>query len=150
LHWRQSRSRPRSSRSSSRITGVEIDYSGYSALRGNLPLVMSLGAGALLSAALGEEIVFRGFLLDQLASLTGKRPWRLAAAVVAAAALFGYAHANQELPGVRLTGTHWSMPGGRSRCIADGADTARSHAILAIPGAIVRGRLPPTGIRRPS
>jgi hypothetical protein len=29
-----------------RLTGVEVDYSGYGALRGNLPLVMSLGAGA--------------------------------------------------------------------------------------------------------
>jgi membrane protease YdiL (CAAX protease family) len=88
-----------------RFTSVEIDYSGSGALRDNLPLLMRLGAGALLSASLGEEIVFRGFLLHQLASLVGPRPWRLAAAVLAAAALFGSAHANQELPGVLLTGT---------------------------------------------
>jgi membrane protease YdiL (CAAX protease family) len=93
------------------LTGIETDYSGYGPLRNNLPLVLRLGAEAWLSAAIGEEIVFRGFLLHELASLMGTSRWRLAAAVALGAVLFGYAHANQELPGVLLTGTLGALAG---------------------------------------
>lgn len=86
------------------LTGIEVDYSGYGPLRDNRALVLGLGARAWLSAAIGEEVVFRGFLLHELASLLGTSGWRRAVAVVGGAALFGAAHANQELPGVLLTG----------------------------------------------
>jgi membrane protease YdiL (CAAX protease family) len=93
------------------LTGVDVDYTGYGPLQDNLPLVLRLGAAAWLSAAVGEEIVFRGFLLHELSALLGASRGRHAAAVMVGAVLFGYAHANQELPGVLLTGTVGAITG---------------------------------------
>lgn len=86
-----------------RLTGVDVDYTSYGALRDNASLVARLTAAAWLSAAIGEELVFRGFLLHELGEVVGTRGTRRAGVVLASAALFGLAHANQELPGVLLT-----------------------------------------------
>src|SRR5690606_3641350 len=91
--------------------GIEVDYSGYGPLRDNAPLVVVLGAQAWLSAAVGEELVFRGFLLHELASLFGANRRGRAVAVLVGAVVFGYAHANQELPGVLLTGIVGALMG---------------------------------------
>lgn len=65
------------------------------------------------SAAFGEELVFRGFLLDRIQKLAGApgTPATLVAIVVQAA-VFGSLHAYQGLGGVLLTGTIGLLLGG--------------------------------------
>lgn len=85
------------------ILGEPTDYSGYGALAGNLPAALRLLGFALLSAAIGEEIVARGFLLHQLSALTGESRVAKIAGILIAAAIFGLAHAKQGTSGVIAT-----------------------------------------------
>lgn len=84
------------------------DLSAFSALNGNLPeyLFWALPV-AFGSAAVGEELVARGFLTDRIAAvLGGAAPNGLVvfAAVILQGALFGACHAYQGLGGALLTG----------------------------------------------
>ena len=87
-----------------RLTGTTADYGSYGALEGNVPAALRLLTYAWISAAIGEEIIFRGLLLGQLLALFGSRPPAAAAAILLGAVLFGLAHASQGLPGALLTG----------------------------------------------
>ena len=66
---------------------------------------------AWTGAAIGEELVFRGFLLTRLEALLGGGRMALAAGVVVQALLFGAAHGSQGLGGVILTGVTGVMLG---------------------------------------
>jgi membrane protease YdiL (CAAX protease family) len=57
-----------------------------------------------LSAAIGEEIVFRLFLLQQWERMVGSRRWILFLGCLVSSVFFGIAHLNQGLGGVLLTG----------------------------------------------
>lgn len=85
--------------------GITVDTSAYGALKGNFSALAKLWIYALFSAAIGEEIVFRGFLLNQITAIFGDRG-RLArpAAVLTSAAVFGFAHLPQGAVGVITTG----------------------------------------------
>jgi uncharacterized protein len=87
-----------------RMFGMKSDYSGYGALAGNAEAALRLFLFALLSAALGEEILFRGFLLHQLEEGFGANVVVRSVAIVASAVLFGFAHALQGVVGVLTTG----------------------------------------------
>lgn len=87
-----------------RITGTTADYSGYGALTGNLRAAVRLAAFAWLSAAIGEEIIFRGFFIHQATALMGGSRAAEMSSVVLGAGLFGLAHLSQGLVGVLLTG----------------------------------------------
>jgi membrane protease YdiL (CAAX protease family) len=64
------------------------------------------------SAALGEELLFRGFFRSRLERLFGGRaPWAGVGAVLGQAVLFGLAHDNQGLGGILLTATSGLMLG---------------------------------------
>ena len=83
------------------------DLSAFAGLRGDLPeyLFWALPV-AWGSAAVGEELVARGFLTDRLATLLGGQvPAGAAvfAAVILQGLLFGAAHAYQGLGGALLT-----------------------------------------------
>lgn len=94
-----------------RLIGTAADYSGYGALHGNLPAAAKLVALAWLSAAIGEELVFRGFLMHQLSALLhGFRGARAVAALLGGIA-FGWMHASQGLSGMVLTGVVGSLFG---------------------------------------
>ncbi|MDH3199238.1 MAG: CPBP family intramembrane metalloprotease, partial [Candidatus Krumholzibacteria bacterium] len=56
------------------------DMSGYDYLRGNLPMLLLALVGVYIVSSLGEEIVYRGFLINRLAELGsgGKAAWRWA------------------------------------------------------------------------
>lgn len=89
------------------LLDIKPDYSGYGALEGNLPLVATLLAKAMLSAAIGEEIVYRGFLLHQLRKLLGESRTGLWVAILLGAAIFALPHHEQNIAGmltVFLTG----------------------------------------------
>ncbi|MEN5060327.1 CPBP family intramembrane glutamic endopeptidase [Luteimonas sp. TWI1416] len=87
-----------------RLTGTPVDYSGYGALRGNLPMARDLVLGAWLSATLGEELVFRAFLMHQLTALLRTTRAGDALAILAGGVVFGLMHADQGLAGIVLTG----------------------------------------------
>jgi membrane protease YdiL (CAAX protease family) len=86
------------------IFGVESDLSGYGALKGNAKLALTLLAYALTSAALGEEILFRGFLQHQLTAIFGAGDRTRWAIIAASGILFGLAHSMQGPAGIVLTG----------------------------------------------
>ena len=68
------------------------DFSRYEGVRGNLPAALALAIALPLFAALPEEIVYRGFVVERVGALLG--PHRLAplGAVFVQALLFGSAH----------------------------------------------------------
>jgi membrane protease YdiL (CAAX protease family) len=83
-----------------RLTGKQPDLSDFQAIHGN---VKSLSLGVALAwtlAALGEEMVWRGYLMNRVAGL-GKHT-RLAwfVSLIAVNMLFGYAHSNQGITGI--------------------------------------------------
>ncbi|APP77546.1 CPBP family intramembrane glutamic endopeptidase [Xanthomonas vesicatoria] len=86
------------------LTGTKTDYSAYGALRNNAPAAMHLIGYAWISAAFGEELVFRAFLMHQLEALFDRIGLGRVSAAVAGGVLFGVMHANQGISGVLLTG----------------------------------------------
>jgi membrane protease YdiL (CAAX protease family) len=82
-----------------RLTGTTPDLADFAALRGNLPLALLFLVLVWVLAALGEELVYRGYLLNRLADLGGAAlpAWMFAA--VASSAVFGFSHMDQGLAG---------------------------------------------------
>ncbi|MFH1599789.1 MAG: type II CAAX endopeptidase family protein [Pseudomonadota bacterium] len=75
------------------------------AVQGNLPALLGMLAIAWTTAAIGEELLFRGFLQGRLQRLFGDgRAAGLLAALVQAG-LFGLAHAYQGPTGILVTGS---------------------------------------------
>ncbi|MBB4858729.1 membrane protease YdiL (CAAX protease family) [Novosphingobium chloroacetimidivorans] len=87
-----------------RAFGMQSDYSGYGALAGNAEAALRLLAFALVSAAIGEEILFRGFLLHQLSGVLGDGSAARWITIVTGGVIFGLAHAIQGPLGVLNTG----------------------------------------------
>lgn len=83
-----------------RMTGQYPDLSVFAGAVGNAPELLLMLAGSWILAALGEELVWRGYLLNRLADLLGRtwRGWALGFAVMGVA--FGLAHAPQGFTGV--------------------------------------------------
>lgn len=82
------------------LTGTQPDLSGLGPLQGNLHLTLMVMAQAMVSAAIAEEIVFRGFLLHHLTRLfgaTGLGGW---VSILLASVAFGAAHFGQGLVGM--------------------------------------------------
>ena len=86
------------------LLGVRSDLSAYGALAGNAPAALKLLGKALTSAAFGEEIVFRGFLLHQLTAILGSGKATRRGAIAISGLAFGFAHINQGLFGIVTTG----------------------------------------------
>ena len=86
------------------VTGTPVDYSGYGELKGNLPAALQLIAVAWLSAAVGEEIIFRGFLLHETGMIFGVSRVANLASVILGSTIFGLSHNAQGLVGMLLTG----------------------------------------------
>lgn len=87
-----------------RLLGMRSDLSAYGALAGNVPAALKLLGMALTSAAFGEEILFRGFLLHQLTAILGSGNAARRSAVAISGIAFGLAHFNQGLFGIATTG----------------------------------------------
>jgi uncharacterized protein len=79
--------------------GVEPDYSSVSAVRGNLPVLFIFLALSWTLGAFGEEVCFRGFLMNRLARLMGQSRWAWLASLVLSSVLFGWGHTEQGITG---------------------------------------------------
>jgi len=80
------------------------DYSRFAALRGDPKLLAMTLAIAWGTAAFGEEMLVRGFLLNRLAEAWGRSRAAWIGALFESSALFGLAHFYQGLSGMLLTG----------------------------------------------
>jgi CAAX protease family protein len=83
-----------------RITGKQPDFSDFQAIHGKLKLLLLFIALAWTLAAFGEEMVWRGYLMNRVADL-GKRT-RLAwiVSLIAVHVGFGFAHSYQGITGI--------------------------------------------------
>lgn len=86
-----------------RLTGTTLDYSDFAELKGNLGQLLVLLAVSWTLAALGEEIVYRGYLQKRLTDLAGTQLPGIVLAVGISSLLFGLAHTEQGLIGVVVT-----------------------------------------------
>lgn len=82
------------------LAGSEADHSSYGTLEGNLGAAFRLLAYALVSAAIAEEIVYRGFLLHQLSAVLGSSFASKAAAVCIGGVVFAIPHYEQGIVGM--------------------------------------------------
>jgi membrane protease YdiL (CAAX protease family) len=88
------------------LTGQRANLEGFRSLVGNerqLALYLVL---VWTWAAFGEELAYRGYLLNRAADLVGRTPAGWSVAVVFVTGLFGFGHSYQGLAGMLDTGLH--------------------------------------------
>jgi membrane protease YdiL (CAAX protease family) len=80
------------------------DMSSYDYLQGNLPMLILVLVSVYVTASFGEEVIYRGFLINRIAELGsgGKAAWRLA--VVISSIVFGLIHYDWGIAGMVQTG----------------------------------------------
>jgi uncharacterized protein len=83
-----------------RLTGHYPNLSQFKELVGNPLVLLAAIAGSWILAALCEELVWRGHVMNRLADLFGHNKWGWAAALLLANAAFGYAHVAQGTTGM--------------------------------------------------
>lgn len=86
-----------------RLTGTTIDYSGFANLKGNIGQLVLLLVLSWTLAALGEEMVYRGYFQKLLTHLFGSNLPGILLTVGISSLLFGLAHTEQGLIGVVVT-----------------------------------------------
>ncbi len=85
-------------------TGEYSDVSGFASLVGNLPMLLVLLVANFVLAALGEEMVWRGYALPRVAGILGGSRAAWGAALFGVNVGFGLAHLYQGPTGVIETG----------------------------------------------
>ena len=83
-----------------RLTGEYPDLELFRPAVGNLGLLLLLVLGSWTIAAFGEELVYRGWVLNRLNDLFGRTKAGAVAALVAMTAIFAVAHGYQGFTGV--------------------------------------------------
>lgn len=68
------------------------DFSGYNYLSGNLGMLALALVSVFLVSSLGEEVIYRGFLIERLETLFGRGKAALRWALVASSIVFGLIH----------------------------------------------------------
>ena len=86
------------------ITGQPIDLSIFEELKGNLASTLFMLAFVWISAAFGEEIIWRGYFMRQFVKFFGDGPLALAINILLFGFLFGLCHAYQGITGQILSG----------------------------------------------
>ena len=79
------------------------DMSRYDFIRGNLPAAIAMALMLPLTAAIPEEIVYRGFLIERLEHLFGNMPGSVILAVIVQSLVFGSVHFQWGLGGIIVT-----------------------------------------------
>lgn len=86
------------------LTGEPMDFSAFEPYKGNLSAMISLFIYMWVSAAFGEEIVFRGYLMQQFTKFFGSSKLSLVINILLLGVLFGSMHAYQGISGQILSG----------------------------------------------
>jgi len=85
------------------LTGTKQDLSEFAGLQGNLRMLMGLLGLSWTVAAIGEELVYRGYIQIRITDVLGTGTGGAVAVVAVSSALFGLAHTEQGLLGVAAT-----------------------------------------------
>jgi len=83
-----------------RLTGTYPDLSTFQSVVGNVQLLLLMVAGSWTLAAVGEELVWRGYAFNRAADLFGRTTPGWTLSLVAVSVVFGLAHSYQGLTGV--------------------------------------------------
>ena len=83
---------------------AEADLSGYDFLKGNLPMLLLSLLGVYIVSSFGEEVVYRGFLINRITELKPDGRHMRVIALLGSSVLFGLAHWGWGLAGVVQTG----------------------------------------------
>ena len=86
------------------LTGQPMDFSVFETYTGNLSATMSLLVFIWISAAFGEEIVFRGYLMRQFIKFFGSSKISLVINILLFGFIFGWIHSYQGISGQLITG----------------------------------------------
>lgn len=79
------------------------DYSYFSVLESKTPMFTKYFFYTWLSAAVGEELLFRGFMSDQLSRLVPPGKWQTVVVLFIGAVLFAFAHGYEGPAGIAMT-----------------------------------------------
>ncbi|WFL78397.1 type II CAAX endopeptidase family protein [Altererythrobacter arenosus] len=79
------------------------DFTGYSYLQGNWALALATWLLLIVTAALPEELLYRGFLLGRLTEALGHGRWAVVLAVFGQAIIFGLTHFQWGVGGTIMT-----------------------------------------------
>lgn len=87
------------------IVGIpeQADMSGFNYLRGNLPMLLLALVAVFIGSSIGEEVIYRGFLITRLEELGGNGKWATRVSVVVSAIVFGLVHYNWGVMGIIQT-----------------------------------------------
>ena len=88
------------------LTHQVADLSEFAPLVGNLKLAAIYFALAWTWAAFGEELTYRGYVLNRAADLGGRTPLAWSFGLVLVVGLFGFGHSYQGIAGMIDTGIH--------------------------------------------
>lgn len=83
---------------------TDADLSRFNVVQGNLPLLLFWLVTIWTTVAFGEEIVWRAFMMERLATLFGNVPYRGMLTVVISGVMFGLFHYYQGVVGIILSG----------------------------------------------
>ena len=87
------------------IVGIpeSADLSTYDYMRGNLPMLLIALAGVYVASSFGEEVIYRGFLINRIAELGGSGKTAVRVAVVVSSLIFGLIHFDWGVMGIMQT-----------------------------------------------
>lgn len=76
------------------ITGIpeSADMSGYNYIEGNLPMLLLALFAVFTASSFGEEVIYRGFLINRISELGGNGKTWIWTAVVISSLVFGLVH----------------------------------------------------------
>lgn len=83
-----------------RLLGKPPDLSSFTAVQGNLKFALLMIGLLWILAAFGEELVYRGYLMNRIADLGGGTRVAWIVSLVLISALFGFSHHQQGLTGI--------------------------------------------------
>ncbi len=87
------------------ITDKPIDFSSLKDLKGNITYAILALIFIWVSAAFGEEIIWRGYFMQQFSKFFGKGKLSIVLNILVFAILFGYMHSYQGITGQIVTGS---------------------------------------------
>ena len=84
-------------------TSSNADMSGYNHLKGNLPMFLLSLAGVYIGSSFGEEVVYRGFLINRIAEIGNRSKPMWFIAIIISSAIFGLSHFQWDIIGIFQT-----------------------------------------------
>lgn len=86
-----------------RLTNKVPDNSRFDPVRGNLKVLLVWLAGVWTIVAFGEEMIFRGYLINRIADLVGRTRTGWILSLLGSSLIFGLGHSYQGLAGISTT-----------------------------------------------